>query len=115
MRIHLNHVAADKRAQFEEYVYDILMPALKKSAETDGAQRSVLEQTRMLEPRQANKDGSYTYVWLMDPVAEDGDYTYQGILSKAYSPEQTEKYLSMVNECLTTPQVVFRVKESSRW
>jgi hypothetical protein len=30
-----------------------------------------LQQTRTLYPTEANEDGTYTYVWLMDPVVCD--------------------------------------------
>ena len=68
----------------------------------------------MLEPRRANKDSSYTYIWLMDPLVKDAIYSYPGILKRVYSPEETKKYISMNNECLVSPQVAFPVKQG-RW
>ena len=68
----------------------------------------------MLEPRRANKDSSYTYIWLMDPLVKDAIYSYPGILKRVYSPEETKKYISMNNECLFSPQVAYPVKQG-RW
>lgn len=110
----LNHIKADKRAQFEKFVYEILLPAFKKNAESDPLSRNSLEQTRMLEPRQANEDGSYTYIWLMDPVVKKANYSYKSIISGVHKPEETEKYLSMLSECLDAPQVRYLVTQG-RW
>ena len=114
MWVILNHVKADKRQQFEKFVYEILLPALEENAKNDSKTRNLIEQTRMLEPRRANKDSSYTYIWLMDPLVKDADYSYPGILNRVHSPEETEKYISMQLECLVVPQVGYSVKQG-RW
>ena len=114
MWVILNHVKADKRQQFEKFVYEILLPALEENAINDSKTRNLIEQTRMLEPRRANKDSSYTYIWLMDPIVKDADYSYPGILNRVHSPEETEKYISMQLECLVSPQVGYGVKQG-RW
>ena len=114
MWVLLNHVKADKRQQFEKFVYEILLPAPEENAKNDLKTRNLIEQTRMLEPRRANKDSSYTYIWLMDPIVKKADYSYTGILSRVHSPEETKKYISMHNECLVSPQVAYRVKQG-RW
>ena len=113
MWVILNHVKADKRQQFEKFVYEILLPALKEDAKVDLTSKKIIEQTRMLEPKRANKDSSYTYIWLMDPIVKDADYSYPGILNKVYSPEETKKYISMNDECLVSPQIGYRVKRGS--
>ena len=110
----LNHVKADKRAQFEKFVYEVLLPAFEKNAESDPISRKSLEHTRMLEPRKANEDSSYTYIWLMDPLVKEANYSYKCIISRVHSPEETKKYLSMQRECLVGPQVSYRVKQG-RW
>jgi len=111
IRVILNHVKADKRAQFEKFVYEVLLPVLEKNAENDPISRSIIEQTRMLEPTGANKDSSYTYIWLMDPLVKKANYSYKKIISGVHSPKETEKYLSMMGECLVGPQVSYLVKQ----
>ena len=115
MWVILNHVKADKRAQFEKFVYEILLPALEENAKNDSKTRNLIEQTRMLEPRRANKDSSYTYIWLMDPIVKDADYSYPGILSRDHSPEETKKYISMNNECLVGGRQVSYPVKQGRW
>jgi hypothetical protein len=114
MWVILNHVKADKRQQFEKFAYEVLLPALEENAKSNLTTRKMIGQTRMLEPRRANKDSSYTYIWLMDPLVKDAIYSYPGILKRVYSPEETKKYISMNNECLVSPQVAFPVKQG-RW
>ena len=80
---------------------------------SDITSKKIIGQTRMLEPKRANKDSSYTYIWLMDPIVKDADYSYPGILNKVYSPEETKKYISMNDECLVSPQIGYRVKRGS--
>ena len=43
MRVILNHVKADKRVQFEKFVYEILLPALEKNAGSDPISRNIIE------------------------------------------------------------------------
>ena len=114
MWVILNLVKADKRQQFEKFAYKVLLPALEENAKSNLTTRKMIGQTRMLEPRRANKDSSYTYIWLMDPLVKDAIYTYPGILKRVYSPEETTKYISMNNECLVSPQVAYPVKQG-RW
>ena len=38
----LNHVKADKRAQFEKFVYEVLLPALEKNAESDPISKNII-------------------------------------------------------------------------
>ena len=114
MWVILNHVKADKRQQFEKFAYKVLLPALEENAKSNLTTRKMIGQTRMLEPRRANKDSSYTYIWLMDPLVKDAIYSYPGILKRVYSPEETKKYISMNNECLVSPQVAYPVKQG-RW
>jgi len=113
MWVVLNHVKPEKRHQFEQFVYDVLLPALEENTKSDSTSRNIIKQTRMLEPTRANKDSSYTYIWLMDPLVKDANYGYKNILSKAYGPEETKKYLSMNSEALASPQVGYRVKQGS--
>ena len=114
MWVILNHVKADKRQQFEDFAYKVLLPALEENAISNLTTRKMIGQTRMLEPRRANKDSSYTYIWLMDPLVKDAIYSYPGILKRVYSPEETKKYISRNNECLVSPQVAYPVKQG-RW
>jgi hypothetical protein len=115
MWVLLNHVKADQRASFERFAYERLLPALKKGAAADPILKKVHGQTRMLVPKEANPDGTYTYIWLMDPVAPGADYEYRAILEKAYSKQETEEAIALMEGSMASPQVGYTVSSSTRW
>ena len=111
----LNHVKADQRASFETFAYERLQPALKKAAASDPLMRKVHSQTRMLAPQEANADGTWTYIWLMDPVVPGADYSYRAILEKAYSKQETDAAIALMESAMAGPQVGYAVAASKRW
>jgi hypothetical protein len=115
MWVLLNHVKADQRAAFETFAFEHLLPALKKAAATDPILKRVHSQTRMLVPKEANPDGTYTYIWLMDPVVPGADYSYEGILGRAFSKEQTDAAIALMQKSMASPQVGYTVTASPRW
>lgn len=107
MWVLLNNVKADKREQHEHFILDILMPVVEK------VEPSVLRPTRFLCPTEQNEDGTYTFVYLMDPVIEGGDYDILNLLKKAHSEEQAEEYFQLWNESLASPQVGYELIQSA--
>jgi hypothetical protein len=61
----LNHVKADKWEQHEHFVHDVLVPAMEE------VEPCARRHTRFLHPAEQNEDGTYTSVFLMDPLVED--------------------------------------------
>jgi hypothetical protein len=115
MWVLLNHVKADQRASFETFTYERLLPALKKGAASDPLLKKVHAQTRMLVPKEANADGTYTYNWLMDPVVPGADYAYRAILERAYSKQETDAAIALMEGSMAGPQVGYTVSSSGRW
>ena len=111
----LNHVKADQRTAFEKFAYEHLMPAVDKVASSDPVVKRVRSQTRLLVPKEPNADGTYTYIWLMDPVVPEADYSYRGILSKVYSKERIDAALALVDGAMTGPQVAYVLAPSTVW
>ena len=99
MWVVLNHVKADKWEQHENFVHNTLMPATEK---VDSA---AFRHTRFLHPAEQNEDGTYTSVWLMDPVIEGADYNILSLLKKAYGEDKGEEYFQLWNESLVSSQV----------
>ncbi len=102
----LNHVKADKWEQHERFVHHILMPAVKQVAP------SALRHTRFLHPAEQNEDGTYTSVFLMDPLVEGADYDILSLLEKAYGEDKAEEYIQLWNESLAGPQVGYDLVQS---
>jgi hypothetical protein len=107
MWVLLNHIRADKCGQFEYFVHDILMPAVEY------AEPEMLRKVRFLHPTRQNEDGTFTYVFLMDPLIPDADYSFEYLLHKAYPPEKVEEYLQMEEEAYAFPQVEIEITQSA--
>lgn len=107
MWVLLNHVKADKWEQHEHFVHNILMPAAEK------VDPAAFRHTRFLHPAEQNEDGTYTSVWLMDPLIEGADYTFLGLLTKAYDEEQAKEYIQLWDESLASPQVGYALIQSA--
>jgi len=105
----LNHVKPDKKDQFEEFVEKILTPAVEKLATSDSIQFKINLQTRNLYPIKANEDGSYTYVFLMDPVVSKADYSFKRIFNSLYTEKEADQFISMFEETLVVPQIGYGV------
>ena len=105
----LNHVKPDQRTNFERYVFEILFPAIDKLAADDSVKRQQYVQTRVLLPTRQNRDSTYTYVYLMDPLVQDVSYSYRNILSEVYTEDEVEQYLALVANALARPQESYLV------
>lgn len=104
----LNHVKADKREEHENFVENILIPAAEKIDTT------ALRHTRFLHPTEQNEDGTYTYVFLMDPVIEGAEYEIEILLTKAYGEEKAKEYGQQWDDSLASPQVAYSLIQS-KW
>jgi len=107
MWVLLNHVKADKREQHEHFVHNILMPAAER------VDPAAFRHTRFLHPAEQNEDGTYTSVFLMDPVIEGTDYGILSLLKKAYGEDKAEEYVQLWNESLVSPQVGYELIQSA--
>lgn len=106
MWVLLNHVKADKREIFERFMFHIIMPIVAHT------EPEVLNKTRILNPTAANKDGTYTYIFLMDPLVAHGEYDFEPILKREYPQEKIAEYLAMFNDSLVVDQVEFVMTQS---
>jgi hypothetical protein len=107
VRVVLQHVKADQWEVHKDFVMNILIPAAEKIAPTEMAN------LRFLYPTEPNEDGTYTSIWLMDPVIEEGNYQILDILQKVYGDQQGEEYYKLWKEPLASPQVGYGVMQSA--
>lgn len=105
----LNHVKSDKREQFEKFIHEIFWPASNKLGP---AEQQAFKQTRVLHPVEPNEDGTYTYVFLMDPVISGANYSILNYLEKMYGEKKAQEYAAMFNDALNTPQVGYTLVQS---
>ena len=88
-----NYVKADKVSQFEDFNFNYLEPA---AAEYYPQMRSTI---RLLKPVKQNKDGTFTYIYLMDPAIRT-NYDMMLPLTAKYGEENAKDYLIMFKDCL---------------
>ena len=93
-----NKVKADKVSQFEEFNFTYLEPAI---AENYPIARSTV---RSLKPVEPNKDGTYTYFYLMDPAISPDGYGMAIFLTAKYGKEKSDEYMKMFQDCLVDGQ-----------
>ncbi|MFN2302514.1 MAG: hypothetical protein ACK2TV_02160, partial [Anaerolineales bacterium] len=103
----LNHVNADQWEKHKEFVMNTLIPAAQKIVPAE------MGQTRFLYANEPNEDGTYTSVFLMDPVVENGNYDIEDILKKAHGDEQGQAFEEIWEQTLAVDQVGFSVKQSA--
>ena len=102
----LNHVKADRRAQFERFVFEVLRPAAERLTP------AIPARVRVLAPTQANEDGTHTYVMLLDPVLPGEDYRLAPLLERAYGEERGREHMRAFADALATPQVRYELVQS---
>ena len=100
MIIH-NYIRADKVEDFKKFNIDILFPVSRKD------NPSVSITGRMLEPLRANEDGTYTFIYLMDPaVTTPGAYSMLPPLAREYGEEKAREMIKFgFSDALIRPQV----------
>jgi hypothetical protein len=103
----LTHIKADKREAFEHFMQNILIPAAQQAAP------EVYRHVRFLRPTEPNEDGTYTYIFLPDPLLPDGEYGIVELLKQVYPAEQVTEYLQVWDDSLASPQVGYEVVQTS--
>ena len=102
----LNQVRAEKCEAFEHFLYSILMPAIAHT------HPETYNKVRLLHPSLPNRDGTYTYIFLMDPVVTDGIYNIGSILHEFYNSELAEEYMKIWTEVQAAPHVEYDMIQS---
>jgi len=90
----VNYVKADKVAQFEEFNTNYLALA---ATEFNAQIKRTVRTQKSADP---NKDGTYTYIYLMDPYAGCNDYEILHNLKAKYGEEKAGEYYKMFTDCL---------------
>lgn len=105
----VNHVKADKRAQFEKFVHEVFWANAFKLPAAD---QQVFRHTRILHPVGAEADGTYSYVFLMDPIIEGGNYNIDDLLKKMFDASKAAEYGKMFGETQAREQTQYQVVQA---
>jgi hypothetical protein len=93
-----HHVRAERRLQFEDFVQEILWPALSRSAAERPARRELARSIRLLQPLAADRDGVYTYTFVLDPYVPGESYNILEILREVYPEDEAVRQYSSFTE-----------------
>jgi hypothetical protein len=105
----INHVKPDKREQFEKFIHEVFWPTARKLR---AQEQRVFRQTRVLHPTEAEKDGTYSYIFIMDPLIESGNYDILSLLTNMYGKEKATEYNNMFEETLAREQTQIMTVQS---
>lgn len=78
------------KGEFETWIKDVLYSALNNSESE--MKKAQLKATRWLEPVGQNKDSTWTYSWIMDPIIPNTNYDIPVFLNKEYGEEIGKKH-----------------------
>jgi hypothetical protein len=108
----VNTIKADKREQFERWVYEIFWPAGMK---LPAQERLAFEYTRVLRPAKAYDDGTWTYLYVMDPVIPGAEYDIERLLKRMFDEARAWEYGRRVEETYARPQFSYDMKQGRVW
>jgi hypothetical protein len=109
VRVIINHVRWDKRDQFDRFVHEVLYPAMVQAAPSDPLTARQMRRARVLRPLGIGRDSTYSYVFLVDPVAGSEAYSFPRLFARVYSESQANEYMQQFRESLARPQESYLV------
>jgi hypothetical protein len=105
-----NHIKSDKRQQFERFVHEIFWDSSSKLSSEE--EQRIFRQTRVLHPTRQEKDGSYTYLFIMDPYIPGANYDIGQFLNKIYGAPKAAEYMKLLEETQVREQTPYFVVQS---
>ena len=90
-----NQIKPDKTADFE-MIIGKLKEALAKS--DDPVHKQMAQGWRVIKNPEPIQGGNYLYVFLIDPVVKDADYTVSRVLAKAF-PAEVQELFKVYSAC----------------
>ena len=105
----MNDIKADKVAQFEDFYLNNLAPA---GTEYNAQMKNTV---RVLRPAGQNKDGTFTYIYLIDPAMSNVSYDMSFPLTAKYGEEKALEYMKTYVDCLKEGQSKVMVSVQTDW
>ena len=90
-------VKANKRAQYERFIHEIFWPGAKNLSVVE---QKVFKQTRVMHPTKPEADGSYTYLFIMDPLIRGADYSIESLVKKEYGVQKGSEYFKLFKDAI---------------
>lgn len=106
----INYVKDEAKADYETFMADTFFAYLQQSDNNKTQQQ--YRQTRYLRPADQNEDGSWTYVFLMDPVVQDGNYDILDLFTEFHPEEEAKKLMSQYGGFMARPAEMHALVQS---
>ncbi len=106
----LNHIKAEKREQFDQFM-KFWLDFIEELADAGKLSERELENAktfRYLTPTRQNKDSTYSYVYMGDPWISGVNTRFLYYLKKKYTDEEATKHYNLWKETLAKPQEGYR-------
>jgi ketosteroid isomerase-like protein len=105
----LNHIKAEKVAQFEDFYKNFLSPA------GDEINPQAKVTVRIQKPVGQNKDGSFTYIFIMDPFVQTYNYDILHLLTAKYEETKAKEINKMYTDCLKDGRTEAYMSTETDW
>jgi uncharacterized protein (TIGR02246 family) len=109
MQVVVYQIKANRRQDFENFVRQTLVPAIDQSKPANGM---AVKHTRFMIPDRAEADGSYRYMFVMDPLIEGVDYGIEAIMIQKYGEQQAKGLVNDLNSMQAGPFQAFAGTQS---
>ena len=100
----VNPVKANKKAQYERFIHEIFWPGASKLSKEE---QKLFKQARVLHPTKAEKNGTYAYFFIMDPVIKGANYNIHPLLKKMYGEPKATEYYKLYTDATAGPQIQY--------
>jgi hypothetical protein len=87
----VNYIRETAKSDYEKWMTDVFFAPMKTTQ--DPILKKQYDATRWLTPAKQNKDKTWTYVFIMDPVIPNGDYDIESHLVKTYGEQMGKAYM----------------------
>jgi hypothetical protein len=105
------NVKKESKKEFDFWVKDVLYAALYSSKSE--MKKAQLKTVRWFEPVRQNKDSTWTYSWIMDPIIPKTDYEIDTFLEKEYGKELGQKHWNKYLTFMADEPKVIALKQTN--
>jgi hypothetical protein len=93
-----HHIRPERREQFETFVQDVLWPAFRQVSAARPERQDMARKVRLLSPVAADRDGTFTYTFVLDPYIRGEEYNILDLLREAYAEEEAVRHYQTFTE-----------------
>jgi hypothetical protein len=93
-----HHVRPERQQQFESFVSEVLWPAFRQAAAAGAARHDMARTIRLLSPVGPERDGTFTYTFVLDPWVRGESYNILDVLREVYPEEEAVRQYGTFTE-----------------